>query len=505
MITGHSKPREDARARARATLDAVRAERDTMPPQAAAVAAHGGQALDLNDGWALATTTWPRDLGAAAYHGPIGALVQAMSPTTEADPAALLVQQLVMLGNVIGRTAHFCAEADVHHLNLFGALVGETAKGRKGVSGGLSRRVFAPIDAQWASGCNASGMSSGEGLLWAVRDPIEKQEPIKKGGRVIGYQAVIVDPGIADKRLLVTESEMASTLRVLAREGNTLSALIRQAWDGHTLRALTKNSPATATGPHISVIAHVTCNELRRYLDATECANGFGNRFLWVCVRRSKLLPDGGTPVDLTPHIARIQSAVEFARGIGELRRDNAASALWRHEYGRLSTGRPGLLGSMTARAEAQVMRLACLYALGDLSYVVGLVHLQAALEVWRYCFDSAAHIFGASLGDSTADAILGALRAARSGLTRSELLHRLFNGNKSAAEVTRALAVLHGCVLARAEEDRSGHGRPAERWFAREGYDINDSNDTSPADNEGNVVNVVNVVGAENDSVVIR
>ena len=495
-------PHDATRARLDRELDAICALGPDMPPQAVAAAAHSGQALDLSDGLALATTTWPRDLGAAAYHGPIGALVQDMSPTTEADPAALLVQLLVMLGSVIGRTAHFCAEADVHYLNLFGVLVGESAKARKGVSGGLARRVFTPIDSEWASGCTASGLSSGEGLLWAVRDPIAKQEPIKESGHVIGYQSVIVDPGIADKRLLVTENELASTLRVLAREGNTLSALIRQAWDGHTLRALTKNSPATATGPHISVIAHVTCNELRRYLDATECANGFGNRFLWVCVRRSKLLPDGGTPVDLTPHIARIRSAVEFARGIGELRRDNAARELWRHEYGRLSTGRPGLLGSMTARAEAQVMRLACLYAVGDLSYVVGLVHLQAALEVWRYCFDSAAHIFGASLGDSTADAILGALRATPSGLTRSELLHRLFKGNKTAAEVTRALAVLHGCVLARAEEDRSGHGRPAERWFAREGYD---SNDKSPGDNEGNVVNVVNVVGSEDDSVVIR
>ena len=335
-------PHDATRARLERELDSIRADslRPDMPPQAVAAAAHSGQALDLSDGLALATTTWPRDLGAAAYHGPIGALVQAMSPTTEADPAALLVQLLVMLGNVIGRTAHFCAEADVHFLNLFSALVGETAKGRKGVSGGLARRIFKPIDSEWTDRCNVSGMSSGEGLIWAVRDPIEKQEPIKQGGRVVGYQAVITDPGVADKRLHATEAEMASTLRVLGREGNTLSALIRQAWDGHNLRALTKNSPATATGPHISVIAHVTSHELRRYLDATECANGFGNRFLWVCVRRSKLLPDGGTPVDLTPHIGRIRSAVEFARGIGELRRDNAARELWRRRPPVFSSSR---------------------------------------------------------------------------------------------------------------------------------------------------------------------
>jgi hypothetical protein len=47
------------------------------------------------------------------------------------------------------------------------------------------------------------------------------------------------------------------------------------------------------------------------------------------------------------------------------------------------------MLGAVTARGEAQVMRLACLYALADISSFVRLEHLRAGLEVWRYCFDS--------------------------------------------------------------------------------------------------------------------
>jgi len=65
--------------------------------------------------------------------------------------------------------------------------------------------------------------------------------------------------------------------------------------DGRTLQNLTKNSPARATGAHISSIGHITADELRRYLTATESANGFGNRQLWICTKRSKLLPEGGT------------------------------------------------------------------------------------------------------------------------------------------------------------------------------------------------------------------
>src|SRR4029453_2896452 len=124
--------------------------------------------------------------------------------------------------------------------------------------------------------CLTSGLSSGEGLIWAVRDPIEKQQPIKEGGRVVDYQLVTEDAGVTDKRLLVIESELASTLKVMAREGNTLSPVMRQAWDGHDLRTLTKSSSARATAPHISIIGHITRDELRRYLEATEAANGFG-------------------------------------------------------------------------------------------------------------------------------------------------------------------------------------------------------------------------------------
>ena len=485
---------EDARASVRSGLAVLRAKQETStPPQ---FTSHPD-----DDQPTAVTTTWPSSLRDPAYHGVVGELVRAIEPHTEADPAAVLIQLLVMFGNVIGRTAHFCVEADTHYLNLFAAVVGQTAKGRKGVSGGQARRIYQPIDPEWSDQCNKSGLSSGEGLIWAVRDPVEKQQPVKEHGRVVDYQTVIEDSGVADKRLLVTESELAGTLRVLGREGNTLSALIRQAWDGHNLRVLTKNSPAKATAPHISVVGHITRDELRRYLDATECANGFGNRFLWICACRSKLLPDGGDAVDLEPHIGRIRAAVNHARQVGELRRDPPASDLWYREYPRLSAGRPGLLGAMTARAEAQVMRLACLYALLDRSLVVGRPHLQAALEVWRYCFESASHIFGSSLGDPTADDILRALKASPDGLTRRDLLHGVFDRNKPAHQITRALALLTECHLARHEEDRSGGGRPAERWFACQGDDHNDQYDQSSVATPGKVVKVVKVVEPASDS----
>jgi hypothetical protein len=135
---------------------------------------------------------------------------------------------------------------------------------------GHSLRLLENLDQNWSTNDVTSGLSSGEVLIWAVRDPIERLHPVRKGGRVVDSQKVLEDADISDKRLLVIETELASTLRVLTREGNTLSAIVRQAWDGQDLRTLTKNSPARATKPHISIIGHITRDELRRYLDATE-------------------------------------------------------------------------------------------------------------------------------------------------------------------------------------------------------------------------------------------
>ena len=164
--------------------------------------------------------------------------------------------------------------------------------------------------------------------------------------------------------------------------------------------------------------------------------------------------------------VAKLKAAVDFASGVGEMRRDEDARQLWHEVYPELSEGRPGLLGAMIARAEAQVMRLACIYALLDCSAVVRIEHLKAALALWKYCEDCARFIFRDSLGDPLADELLAILRAAPEGLTRKEIYNH-FGRNKASSDIGRALGVLleHGLVW-RDVEPRT-EGRPAERWRA--------------------------------------
>ena len=406
---------------------------------------------------------WPQ-VDPALWHGLAGDIVHAIEPHTEADSLALLVQFLVAFGSCSGRHAYFRAEADKHYGNLDAVLVGVSSKGRKGTSWGYIRGLFEMADSCWTLERIASGMSSGEGLIWQVRNPIEKQVKDKKTGEM---RTETEDPGVADKRLLALEAEFAGVLKVLAREGNTLSAIIRNAWDSGALQSLTKNSPARATGAHISIIGHITGDELRRYLDSTEAGNGFANRFLWVCVRRSKELPEGGNiaEANLSPLIFRLRHVLEFARTAGELRRDEEARTLWIDGYHDLSAGKPGLVGAVTGRAEAQVMRVALLYALLDGDSFIRLPHLQAALALWDYVEASARVIFGDSLGDPVADDILRALRVRPGGQTRNDL-RVLFSGHQTSARIGQALETLQAQSLARVEKQATD-GRPTERWFA--------------------------------------
>ncbi len=413
------------------------------------------------------STHWPDPPDPVAFHGLAGDWIRAIAPHTEADEMGLLVQFLITFGNLIGRRAHSVAEADKHYTNLFAVLVGQTAKGRKGSSWGQIKRAMQKVDDEWTGERVQHGLSSGEGLIWTVRDPIFRMDPVKERGRVVDYEQVMVDPGIEDKRVLILESEFASTLKVLSREGNTLSATVRNAWDMGNLRALTKNSPAKATGAHISIVGHITQDELLRYLDSTEAGNGFGNRFLWVCVQRSKILPEGGKidEADLSPLEERLKETVKFAKEVDRIQRDEQARAIWYEVYPELSEGKPGLFGALTARADPQVMRLSTLYALLDLSSTVRKEHLRAALAVWEYCEASVRCIFGDALGDPTADTILRALRERPTGVTRTQISD-LFGQHKQGEQIARALMILAERGLARQERVGTG-GRTAEVWFA--------------------------------------
>jgi hypothetical protein len=438
-------------------------------------------ATDLSSFTSLDEARFPAPLEDAAFYGLAGKIVRRIQPETEAHPAALLTDFLTGFGNLIGRTAYAVADGVRHYCNLYSISVGRSSTSRKGTAWKRILPVLAMIDDDWVKDNIESGLSSGEGVIHRIRNKIEETKPIREKGRLTGeYETVTTDPGVDDKRLQIIETEFCSALKVMNREGNTLSPVLRAAWDGDDLGTLTKHSRERATNPHVSLIGHITREELRRSLNEVEAANGFGNRQLWIAARRWQNLPKGGQIPAIADFLDPLGNALLFAQTCGELKRDDEAEELWARVYPELSEDKPGLLGAITSRAAAQTLRLSLIYAVLDCSLLVRVPHLQAALAVWRYAEASARWIFETGTGSKVADRILAALITSGSkGLTKSQIVHDLFNRNVTKFTIDEALRLLHYLSLAHCQME-STKGRPAEHWFSKTSNDLNDKNDKS-------------------------
>ena len=391
------------------------------------------------------------------FYGIAGNIIKKIEPHTESDPVAILIQLLVIFGNIVDRHAFYQVEATQHYSNLFAIITGASSKARKGTSFNHVKRIFDQVVPDWINNNISSGLRSGEALIWEIRD-----ESINKKDDHVS--------GIDDKRRLFLESEFAFVLKTLDTQGNLISVVLRQAWDSATLKNTTKHTPSTATNPHVSFIGHITLEEVKRYLTLTESANGFANRFLWVCSKRSKELPYGGSieDVDFTNEIKQLKLAIEFSKAPQRLCLSTDAKKSWSNGvYSKLSgDSRLGIFGAVTSRAEAQVIRLALIYALLDRSSEIQKVHLDAALAVWDYCEHSAKIIFGDSVGDSIADKILSVLKSTPEGLTLTEI-QRLFSNNKTKAKISHALDILARQNLTRNEIFHT-KGRSVQKWFLK-------------------------------------
>lgn len=387
------------------------------------------------------------------YRGLVGDVIEAFRDSTEAAPEPIALQFLVAFGSACGRAPHAMVGATRHGANENVLVAGATSKARKGDGKGIALAVLERAAPDWAMDCVSSGLSSGEGLVHRVRDPVQKRN--RKGVQEV------VDDGVMDKRLLVVESEFCGVLKVMGREGNTLSPVLRDAWDGRSvLGTLTKASPTRATGAHVSIIGHTTPEDLHAHLADVDAANGLMNRFLVVLTRRERHLP---LPTRVSEHVldslaSRARRAIEAAQDVRGMRLTRAAVALWSGAYAALTSDVPGLVGAVLSRSEPHVLRLAMLYALLREAQEIDTPDLVSALAAWDVCDASARAIFAGRTGDVLADRV-------RESLLPGEVvdmteLHERLGRHTLAARLRAALDLLGGLGEIRVEHEASG-GRP--------------------------------------------
>lgn len=384
---------------------------------------------------------------------------------SEADPAGVLFTFLARFGVEVGRGPHIEIGDARHHPNLSVVLVGESSLARKGTSAALVNRFFDlsshnSLNSQDGfKKCKVSPgpFSSGEGVIYAVRDAIEKWNPKKR-------EYEVIDPGVEDKRLFVLDEEFSGILANTKREGNTLSMIIRRAWDNGTLDCLTKNNKIQATDAHIGWTSHITMHELLAKLPESEGFNGFANRILWVFVQRKKLvpMPEPMPKKELSLLQSSLLNILElYNRREHKITFTNNFKHLWISKYyPELNIPSEGLAGIILNRGPAQVRRLALLFTLLDGKTVSDVKHLDQAMAAWRYVTQSVNYIFKGQAEDPIARKILDALHQ-NNKLTGTEI-HNLFSRHVDRQRIQIAIQDLTSLGLIEVSKQKT-QGRPIQ------------------------------------------
>ena len=400
---------------------------------------------------------WPM-LSKEALHGFAGDFVYLATRESEGDPAAVLITLLVrfaaeIYGYETGRGA-FIRIGDTKHVpRIFAVVCGNSSKARKGTSSHPITKLFkrdlcdpkqlAELNLPPSARVSGGPLSSGEGLGFQLCDNR-------------------TDENNNDKRLYIQDEELASGLSCTKRDGNTLSMAIRVFWDGGIYAPITKSNQVKVTGAHLCIVSHITQSELSNLFTTVQMSNGFGNRFLWVCAKRHKLVafPRPMPKSELAPLQLRLWKLVKDAQTTGEVTLTPKGIQRWYEVYPELTKEHQGLFGAITARAEAQTIRLSLIYALLDGAKEIDEQHINSALALWNYASDSARVLFHDRAIDPLEQKILSLLKIG--SLTATELSNA-FNRNIQREKLQGVLIKLESSNQIKVTKE-STKGRPVTR-----------------------------------------
>ena len=328
-----------------------------------------------------------------ALHGILEDMVYAACANSEAVPAAVAIHILARFAATLGRTAFIEIGDQRRHLRMNALIVGPTAKGRKGTSSEMPRKLFHMVEERASAPPlhQLTALATGEGLIHQLRDPHIWMTGEKE----------YTDPGVLDKRLFCDVSEFAGVLAQGRRDGATLTTVIRDAFDGIPLTIPTKTSFNQATDTHIVIVGSVPETEIVKNLSEVDKTNGFANRFPMFYSARSKIVP---LPLPTDPaymeHFAtHLHNSLYLGTQAGHVQMDGDARAYWRDElYHRIeSMDYPANVASLLARRSLFTLIFAALLALLNHNRLIEVAHLDAADAWMDYWVETALFVFSSS------------------------------------------------------------------------------------------------------------
>ena len=414
-----------------------------------------------------AGTTKPQpaahDLSDLAFHGPLGEMVLALDPHTEASALGTMASLLVMFGNALGREFYVRVGAGRHFPTLYAWLVGTTYLGRKGTAADNALLCMEQIMPEWVAYNIRRSLNSGQGIGQTVSD-LDKAAKEQR------------DNPLGDKRCLFITAELADVLIKARCDGNTLFNTLRDCWDTGILENTSITRKLRVTGASVSWLAMITAEELGELLKLKELATGSLNRVLVFHIERSKKLP--GMPPVLDPGLIN-PIANEATRNL-KATRSYRISGATEHNISLSTAALDLMIGikdqtetagrtwieSGSARAFVQIIRLALIYAVADGARQIEPDHLLAAKSLVDHAGRSLATLATSDLSDPLARRILTYMREDPSEvLSRTQISINIFNKHVPARDLEIAIGLLIQLdLLTEAREPTPGRDRTVYR-----------------------------------------
>ena len=336
----------------------------------------------------------------------IAGLMDHWTPRTDASFEGLLITTLVYAGSLMGHNPTTFYGSREQHTNVFAALVGTTGVSRKGTTSDLVRGVWKQVTD--ATNDIAHSANSGEGVIVLAA---------KANG----------DP------VLIVEEEFARFLAAKGRDFATLSPIMRQAFDDVTLSSTTARGTVRAAVHHVSMIAHITREELTGSFNGIDVKNGFANRIAWtgtfqrpgvVVTVHDNALPRSLND-DLQAMLAWTTAIPKPLVGGVTHQIDPVARQMLADASGSYNAG-VGLAPFLSRRLDTIAARLALIYACFDHERTIAPIHVEAALAVTDYAHASAKWVWPETTGDEKADFVLRHLRVAPGGFLNNAEIRAL-------------------------------------------------------------------------------
>jgi hypothetical protein len=338
-----------------------------------------------------------------------------------------------MYGHIVGRKSYLRLGDLKVYPNLYMCLTGTTGHGAKGTSQRIAKEIVESTIPKHQSLITVSGIGSGEVIVERLRDP---SDIVTKG-------ILKRDDGVLDKRLLGIEEEFGSILANSARNGDKTSLILRKAWDSETIENSSLANPLKATLPHLSLIGHITIEELKSYLHKksdTSTQNGFCNRFLWIKCEANKCIPiPKAIDVDkfskaLNVKEKYISSSFGIVCDTPKVFELSKRAEEWWINHAEEIQDRHSPIRTLTARSRVQVLKLALISAILDDSHYVEETHLELGYALVKFSNHTVAELF-ANGYSRPALRVLRALKESER-LTRTQICHDVLSGNKSRKQI---------------------------------------------------------------------